>query len=353
MQPLNDILKEKHPFVLYRSPKSDKLCYMRIGNAKRLDVSLQKLTNNGFIFAPFKSTEKYPAYLFEPAQTATYDINQKIEIQAEVLYMADSDFKSTSREKYGRKFQQFAHFLKQQPALRKLVLARKFFLGSEIPVDAGEILYRLHKAFPGSFLFLVNHPQTGVWCGVTPESLFFATAESGSTVALAGTQKIEELSPMHWTEKEIEEHHLVEIFIEQKLNEQIGSFEKEGPYTVFTGNLAHLKTTYHFDITPAHIVPLIRQLHPTPAVSGLPKAESQKIITETEGFEREYYAGYLGMISPDGSGLTDLFVTLRCFKICKQGMEFFIGGGITQQSDEEKEWVETENKLESLLPFVC
>ena len=199
---------------------------------------------------------------------------------------------------------------------------------------------------------MVNHPQTGVWCGATPESLFFATGNIGSTVALAGTQKIEELSPLHWTEKEIEEHHLVEIFIEQKLKEQLGDFEKEGPHTVFSGNLAHLKTTYNFPILPGNIIPLIRQLHPTPAVCGLPKAESQKIITRTEGFEREYYAGFMGMISPDGTDTTDLFVTLRCFKICRQGLEFFIGGGITQQSDEEKEWVETENKLESLLPFV-
>lgn len=349
---LNALLSEKHPFVLYRFPKSKTLNYLRIGKTSILDHTFSGLKNKGFIFAPFKPSPSHPVCFFEPELEKTFPSDIEFSVKPDALFTIDSDFKTTSREKYGSTFKQFMSILNGEGNIRKLVLARKFFLGTNTVVDPGQIIHNLNKAFPNSFLFLVNHPNLGVWCGATPENLLTIDHDKGKTVALAGTQKIEDMSPLTWTNKEFEEQNLVEIFIEKKLSELTEHFEKRGPDTVFTGSLAHLCTYYNFTINPSRTVELLKALHPTPAVCGLPKRESIRIISETEGFNREFYAGFMGPVSNNGESLTDVYVTLRCFKLCKQGLEFFIGGGITKQSDEQKEWEETENKLESILPFI-
>lgn len=349
---LNKILLEKHPFLLYRFPKSDLLHYMRIDSTIILDHSYSNLTEDGFIFAPFKASSSYPVCFFKSDKQLAFKFDEPVQITPDVLFTIDSDFKTTSREKYGHKFQQIMDVLKDDNKVRKLVLAKKFFLGIQQFPNAGDILFKLHKAFPNSFLFLVNHPGMGVWCGATPENLLKIDKGLGQTVALAGTQKIEDMHPVNWTGKEKEEQKLVEVFIDKKLSELATEVDKSIPETVFTGNLAHLCTFYKFKVEPQNTIPLLKALHPTPAVCGLPKKESLQILNTIEGFNREYYSGFLGPVSPNGTNVTDVYVSLRCFKMCKQGLEFFMGGGITLQSDEQKEWEETENKLESLLPYI-
>lgn len=349
---LNKLLSEKHPYVLYRFPKSKTMQYFRIGKTTILDHSYSGLTGSGFIFAPFKASSSHPVCFFEPEYEKGFPSDVSFSVDPKNLFTIDSDFMSTSREKYGRKFKRIMSELNSDSGIRKMVLARKFFLGTTNIPDPGVILHNLNKAFPNSFLFLVNHPNLGVWCGATPENLLTINHSKGKTVALAGTQKIEDMAPVNWTEKEAEEQHLVEIFIEKKLNDLTTGVERKGPDTVFTGNLAHLCTNYTFDIDPVNSASLLKAMHPTPAVCGLPKRESIQLLSDIEGFDREYYAGFLGPVSNNGEHLTEVYVTLRCFKICRQGMEFFIGGGITKQSQEEMEWQETENKLESILPFI-
>ena len=39
---------------------------------------------------------------------------------------------------------------------------------------------------------------------------------------------------------------------------------------------------------------LVEELHPTPAVGGLPKAAAVDYILKQEGYDRSYYTGYLG-----------------------------------------------------------
>ena len=90
----------------------------------------------------------------------------------------------------------------------------------------------------------------------------------------------------------------------------------------------------------------IRDLHPTPAVCGLPKEKSLDIIYKTEPYDREYYAGYLGMVENDS---VDFYVNLRCMKIYENAAALFVGGGITANSDAKKEWQETELKAKTLL----
>jgi isochorismate synthase len=50
-----------------------------------------------------------------------------------------------------------------------------------------------------------------------------------------------------------------------------------------------------------------------------------------------------------GEDQMDLFVNLRCAQMIPKALVLYVGAGITQDSDPEKEWVETQNKSKTLL----
>ena len=91
---------------------------------------------------------------------------------------------------------------------------------------------------------------------------------------------------------------------------------------------------------------LVDALHPTPAVGGIPKKEALKFINSEEGYDREFYTGYLGPFSLNS---TELFVNLRCAEYSNQQLSFFVGAGITEESEPMMEWEETQRKAETLL----
>ena len=87
-------------------------------------------------------------------------------------------------------------------------------------------------------------------------------------------------------------------------------------------------------------------LHPTSAVCGTPKQEAIDFILATEKHERSMYSGYLGPVNLDNA--THLFVNLRTVEIKGNRAIFYAGCGITEDSDPEKEWQETQMKCQTL-----
>ncbi|NOQ91872.1 MAG: isochorismate synthase, partial [Flavobacteriaceae bacterium] len=63
-----------------------------------------------------------------------------------------------------------------------------------------------------------------------------------------------------------------------------------------------------------------------------------------ENYNREFYTGYLGELNIKEQ--SHLFVNLRCMQIKNTKAFIYVGGGITLESNPEKEWVETVTKSE-------
>ena len=76
----------------------------------------------------------------------------------------------------------------------------------------------------------------------------------------------------------------------------------------------------------------------------LEKEVSKDFILSEEGYDRKFYAGFLGEINQNQQGDVDLFVNLRCMEIEKNKIHLYIGCGITKDSNPEKEYYETANK---------
>ncbi len=155
-----------------------------------------------------------------------------------------------------------------------------------------------------------------------------------------------------WSQKEIEEQALVSRYI-------IGCFKKirlreyleEGPKTAQAGNLMHLCTQYTVDTKAVNFPQLgtvmLRLLHPTSAVCGMPRPEALDFIQTHEQHDRGFYAGFVGPVNIDMA--SQLFVHIRCLSLEGQTATLYAGAGLTEDSDPKKEWLETEMKCQTLL----
>jgi isochorismate synthase len=121
------------------------------------------------------------------------------------------------------------------------------------------------------------------------------------------------------------------------------------PYSIKAGNLWHIKTDITATVKSKKAKgEIIKTLHPTSAVCGLPKESAKAFILKNENYDREYYSGFLGELNIDfvtfRTEQTDLFVNLRCMKIVGDTAQLFIGCGITKDSVPADEFTETGNK---------
>jgi isochorismate synthase len=248
--------------------------------------------------------------------------------------------------------------IKQGP-LQKVVLSRTDV--KELPAGFSIVstLEELAAAYPNAFVCAISIPAlAGIWMCATPEILVEQKDGVFRTISLAGTQSgVDDqgnvLSPAQarWSQKEIEEQAFVSRYIIDCFKKiRLREYTELGPKTISTGNLLHLKTEYIVD-TKAMDFPqlpglMLGLLHPTSAVCGTPKQEAIEFILKTETHDRSMYSGYLGPVNIVGN--THLFVNLRTVKITGNQAEFYAGCGITEDSDPEKEWQETQMKCQTL-----
>ena len=214
--------------------------------------------------------------------------------------------------------------------------------------------------YPHAFVAAIYIPALGdIWLCATPETLVSQDAQGiFRTISLAGTQSGldasgNKLSPSEarWSQKEIEEQayvsrYIIDCFKRIRLRE----YHENGPKTVLAGNLMHLKTEYWVDTNRHHYPGLITQmlnlLHPTSAVCGTPKEAALDWILKTEQHARSLYSGYLGPINLAHE--THLFVNLRTVQLDGRIARYYAGCGITEDSNPEKEWEETQMKCQTL-----
>ncbi len=95
-----------------------------------------------------------------------------------------------------------------------------------------------------------------------------------------------------------------------------------------------------------HIGDIIARLLPAGSISGAPKKKTLEIIAEAEQYDRGYYTGIFGYF--DGNNL-DSGVMIRFIENTANGMIYKSGGGITVNSNPEKEYQELIDKV--YLPF--
>ncbi|KFF18610.1 chorismate-binding protein [Chryseobacterium sp. JM1] len=263
-------------------------------------------------------------------------------ITNENLLKDESHFNEETKDEYINTLHQVIDVIKDHD-LPKLVYSRRKIFTDFNEIDYKESFKKLCTSYPNAFRYLFNDGQNA-WMGAFSETLgkFNKTTHQFETMSLAGTLPVSE----EWTEKEIDEQKPVTSYIKDILENYSENIEVSETYDHISGNIKHLRTDFKARIQPEDLDSLIHDLHPTPAVCGIPKDFCKQNIQKFEKFPREFYAGFI-KVETDESVM--YFVNLRCARLYKDSVHIFVGGGITAQSDAEKEWRETELKSEAIL----
>ena len=306
---------------------------------------LNTFREGGFVFSPFDTMETSIVFHEKNSQILNENfIKQEIESSTGELTIV-----SSNRKKHLQLIKNGVDEI-GKGSIKKIVLSRK----ESVKVsnfDLCATFKRLLSNYNNAFVYVWYHPKVGLWMGATPERLVSLKGNEFTTMALASTQLYKgDLNP-EWGSKEKKEHQYVVDYIVSQIKNQnngivLNQFEVSDTYTAKAGNLLHLKADIKGVIGDFELRNLLKTLHPTPAVCGLPKEASKKFIIEQENYDRLYYTGFLGEINVNQK--TDLYVNLRCVEFHENVANIYVGGGITAESDPEKEWIETVSKTETI-----
>lgn len=340
---IESVYNSKLPFVVYRKP-NEKLISLQVQKTVEL-FELKSFQEEGFVFAPFKSIGQkivFPLNKSEQFSIAIEDLNklQNSSISSKIISVTNLD---NSKKHHISLVKKVIDKIQNKEA-EKIVVSRKESFNTS-NFDVLNSYKKMLQNYPNAMVYLWFHPKVGCWMGASPERLIHCSNQKFKTMALAGTQSYNDTTDVVWKEKEKEEQQFVTDYILKTIKGTITSVTFTNPYTVKAGNLLHLRTDIYGDLgSEDGLEDLIKLLHPTPAVCGLPKKTATDFIIENEAYQRSFYSGYLGELKINSA--TNLYVNLRCMQINNDEISIYVGGGITASSNPEKEWEETVFKAD-------
>ena len=109
----------------------------------------------------------------------------------------------------------------------------------------------------------------------------------------------------------------------------------------------HLVTFLESEKRDISSIEVLRSMFPAGTLSGAPKLRAMEIINEIEQESRGPYGGVVGYFSLNGDA--DFAIAIRTMFLNKTNVTIQAGGGIVKDSQPKLEWIETRNKMRSVL----
>jgi isochorismate synthase len=245
--------------------------------------------------------------------------------------------------------------------LEKVVLARSVKGSVPTAIDPGSLANRLRKREPTCTLYSMPISASRRYVGASPELLVQRIGDLVSCNPLAGTIALPaNVSPENYeswllgSAKNLHEHKLLVDEVDGILRV---FYEEVRPDT--TPSIMSLRTVAHLSSwiratrprgdSPS-VMTLLRALHPTAAVCGIPRVVAQELLTRLENQDRGHYAGPVGWVDAEGNG--QWWVGIRGVLLEGSNFEAWAGAGIVSESDPIAEREETKDKLASVLSSI-
>lgn len=242
-------------------------------------------------------------------------------------------------------------------SISKAVLARTMDVELADGVDPVDVVARLWEVNRGSHVFLFEPAPGSAIVGAAPETVatlrdgvFHATAVAGSIRRGETAREQAELAArLLASDKDRAEQRIA-------LDDMIARLETVAhqirtdpqPHVLTLARIQHLETEIRASV-PAGVgvLDLLRLLHPTAAVCGLPRDAAMAFVEHEEPFERGWYAGPVGWFDAEGNGV--FAPALRTGVSTGSGWRLFAGAGIVEGSVPALEWEETAIKFQPML----
>ncbi|MFW6211474.1 MAG: chorismate-binding protein [Spirochaetota bacterium] len=240
--------------------------------------------------------------------------------------------------------------------LLQAVLSRRVEIETDLP--ALEAYRRLRTANPAPYLFYLNFGAYELF-GSSPEVHVKLKEDHVTIRPIAGTRRrgadrAEDLAlekELLADEKEQAEH----LMLVDLARNDIGRVCVPGTVQVTASSVVeryshvmHIVSQVEGTISEGKTgADLIRATFPAGTVSGAPKIRAIEVLDRIEQVPRRFYSGLVGYMEPGGG--VDTCITLRTGLKMGQKMVLQAGAGIVYDSQPEREYVETQEKLAALV----
>ena len=246
--------------------------------------------------------------------------------------------------------------------ITKVVLARS--VSGSVPevLDPAAIVARLKTREPICTLYSMPTEAGHRFVGASPELLLRRTGANVLCHPLAGTialpPNVQPDDYQNWllgSSKNLHEHEVPVNEIVTALASVYENVEADPtPSIVTLRTLAHLgtwiKASVEHEVDSPDALEVLRMLHPTAAVGGIPRKDSYELIKKLEAHDRGHYAGPVGWVDARGDG--EWWIGIRGILLHENTFEAWAGAGIVSESDPTAEREETRAKLASVLSSV-
>jgi para-aminobenzoate synthetase component 1 len=300
-------------------------------------------TKKPFIFFVNFSCTKF--YFFEPSDLEKENIKIDFSNFSQQLKPSKIKLKISqpiSKKEYANQFDKIK---------REILFGNSYLcnLTSETKIEFAESLSILYDKINAPYKILFKDE----WLCFSPET--FVKIEKGqiSTFPMKGT--IDSCLPnaaetlLH-DEKELAEHYTIVDLLRNDLslvaeNVRVEKFRYLDEIKALNKTLLQASSKIVADLPNDYLENLgtiFCKLLPAGSISGAPKKKTVEIIKETETYRRNFYTGVAGFF--DGEKLNSC-VLIRFIEKTNDGFVYKSGGGITHQSEMEKEYEELLNKI--------
>lgn len=244
----------------------------------------------------------------------------------------------------------------------KVVLARAVLGSVTHTIDPAAIAQRLRLREPLCAIYSIPTSDGRRYVGASPELLARRTGRFLQSHPLAGTIALPpNVAPddyQNWLLGSTKNLHEHSVPVNEIVNALAAVYDDvnadPNPSIVSLRTLAHLGTWINASCRDEAAAPdaleVLRLLHPTSAVGGVPRKSAYDLIRRLEQHDRGHYAGPLGWIDANGDG--EWWIGFRGVLLRGAEFEAWAGAGIVSESDPTAEREETKAKLASVLSSV-
>ncbi len=240
--------------------------------------------------------------------------------------------------------------------VQKIVLSRQVDLELENSINISNVLNTLGERYPRCYVFAFRKNDS-IFFGASPEKLAKISGGWIEADALAGSISRGKTSAeddslaetLLSSKKDLAEQEIVVSFIKDSFaNFCSNIIYEEKPIIRKLPNIQHLWTPIKGKINQDESVfSVLKELHPTPAICGVPWTKARDSIIEMEPHNRGLFSGMIGWFNLKTEG--EFAVAIRSALIKKKSIHAFAGCGIVKGSDQEIEYAESELKLKPII----
>ncbi len=259
------------------------------------------------------------------------------------------------KQDYLQSIEKVTSLIKDKKA-EKVVIARSLEMDFAETLSSPQVLSHVINEQPESYLFGLEQDEL-LFFGASPERLVkvkngyaYSSCVAGSIKRGKTADEDKQLGDNLLNDsKNLGEHRYVVEMIADTFEKNCTEFKvPKHPKLLKIRDIQHLYTPVEGKLKPnATILQLVKDLHPTPALGGVPREGALSIIRKYETMNRGLYAAPIGWLDAEGNG--EFAVAIRSAALIKDKAYLYAGGGIVADSEPVSEYEETLVKFRPMI----